>query len=115
MASMPASGSPVRYLRHVSKNVSRTWSRDGSTISGLGLLPELAEIADQALRTAGLVRGADVAAVQDQPVVRVVQEFGRGKFHQPVLHLARVLAGREPGAVGAAEDVRIDRHARFAE
>src|SRR5438876_10791919 len=91
MVSMPASGSPARYLRHASKNVSRTWSRDGSNISGLGLLPELAQVADHALRAAGLACGADIPAVQDQPVVRVVQEFGRGKFHQPVLHRARVL------------------------
>src|SRR5260221_4836185 len=113
MASMPASSSPVRYLRQVPKNVSRTCSRVGLNISGLGLLPELAEIADQALRTAGLARGADVASVQDQPMMRVLEELGRRELKEPVLHLARILAGGESRAIGDAEDVRIDRHGRL--
>src|SRR5436190_18231033 len=86
MVSMPASGSPARYLRQVSKNVSRTWSREGSNMSGLGLLPVLAQVADRALRAAGLARRAHIASVQDQPMVRVLLEFGLGEFHEPVLH-----------------------------
>src|SRR5580765_3087911 len=92
MVSMPASGSPARYLRHVSKNVSRTWSRDGSNISGLGLLLELAQVADHALRAAGLARRADVAPVQDQPMVRILLEFRLGELDQAVLDLPRILA-----------------------
>src|SRR5581483_2718123 len=91
-ASMPTSGSPARYLRQAPKKVSRTWSRVGSNISGPGLLPVLAQVADQALRAARLARYAHVATVQDQPVMRVLQEFGRRELHQAVLDLARILA-----------------------
>src|SRR3954469_19406268 len=90
IVSMPASGSAARYLRQASKNVCLTWSRVGSNISGLGLLPILAEIADQALGAARLARDAHVAPVQDQPMMRVLQELGRRELHQPVLHLPRV-------------------------
>src|SRR6267378_7102210 len=105
MVSMPASGSPARYLRQAPKNVSRTCSRVGSNISGLGLLPILAQVADQAFRAAGLPRRADVAAVQDQPVMRVLQVLRRRELEEPVFDLARVLAGRDAGAVRDAEDM----------
>src|SRR4051794_3193267 len=114
-ASMPTSGSPARYLCQAPKKVSRTCSREGSNMSGLGLLAVLAKIADQALRAAGLPRGADIAPVQDQPVMRVFQVLGRREFEQPVLDLARLLAGRDASAVRDAEDVRVDRHGRLAE
>src|SRR4051812_43839175 len=104
MVSMPTSGSPERYLRHATKNVSRTCSRVGSNTR---LLPVFAQIADQALGTAGLARRADVAAMQDEPVMRVLQEFGCREFHQLVLDRAGILARREPRAVGHAEDVRV--------
>src|SRR4051794_11876222 len=103
---MPVSGSPARYLRQVAKNVSRTCSREGSNI--LGFLPVLAQIADQALRAAGLARQTDVAAVQDQPVVGVLEIFRRRELDQLLLHLERVLAGGDSGPVGDAEDVGID-------
>src|SRR5690348_4687835 len=112
---MPASGSPARYLRHASKNVSRTCSREGLNISGLGLLAVLAQVADQALRAAGLARDADVAAVQDQPVMCVLHVLGRRELDELLFDLARVLAGREPRAVGDAKDVRIHRDRRLAE
>src|SRR6185503_6582476 len=67
---------------------ARAWDRT----SGLGLLAELAELADQALRAAGLARDAHVAAVQDQPVVRVLEKLRRGEFQELLLHLERVLA-----------------------
>src|SRR3954464_4751733 len=114
-ASMPTSGWPAWYLRQAPKNVSRTWSRVGSNTSGLGLLPVLAQVADQAFRTPRLARDAHVAPVQDQPVMRVLQEFGRRELDQPVFHLARVVARGEVGAVGDAEDMRIDCHGRLAE
>src|SRR5688572_14329240 len=105
---MPTSGAPARYLRQASKKASRTCSRLGSNIACL--LAELAEVSYQALRAAWLAREADIAPVQDQPMVGVLQEFRRRELDQPVLDLARVLAGREPRAVGDAEDVRVDGH-----
>src|SRR5438552_13117321 len=112
MVSMPTSGSPARYLRQAAKKVSRTWSREGSNT---GLFPVFAQVADQAFGAAGLARDADVAAVQDQPVMRVLKELGRREFHQFLLYLQRVLARGEAGAVGDAKDVRVHRHGRLAE
>src|SRR3990170_1270233 len=97
MVSMPASGSPARYLRQVPKNIPRTSSRLGSNIPGLR--PELAQVADQALRAAGLARKADVAPVQDQPVVGVLQVLGRRELEQLQLHFERVLARGDSGAI----------------
>src|SRR5262245_34605852 len=108
MDSIPTSGSPARYLRHAPKNISRTWSRDGSNIPGLTF--EFALVADDALRAAGLAREADIAAVQDQPVVRIHQVLGRRELEQLLFHFQRVLARREPGAVGDAENVCVDCH-----
>src|SRR5438132_7365316 len=115
MVSMPASGSPARYLRQALKKWSRTCSREGSNMSGLGLLAVLAEVADQALGASRLPRGADVAAVEDEPVMRVLQVLGRRELHQPLLHLARIFAGRDAGAVRDAEDMRVHCHGRLAE
>src|SRR3954462_5004393 len=97
-ASMPTSGSPARYLRQAPKNVSRTCSRVGSNTSGLGLLPVLAQVADQALGTPRLARDAPVAPVQDHPMMPFFQEFRGRELAQPVLHFTRILAGREVGA-----------------
>ena len=62
----------------------------------------------------GLRAFADVAAVQDQPVMRV-REFGGHDFISCVLDRRDGLAGREPGAVGDAEDMRVHRDGRLAE
>src|SRR5687768_697533 len=112
MVSMPASGSPARYLRQVAKNISRTSSRLGLNT---GFRPELAQVADQALRAAGLAREADVAPVQDQPVMRILQVLRRGELEQLELHFERVLARRNSRAIRNAENMRIDRHRRLAE
>src|SRR5690349_9754334 len=110
--SMPTSGSPARYLRHASKKVSRTWSRLGLNTR---LLPEFAKVADQALWAAGLARDAHVAPVEDQPVVRVLQELRRRELEQLLLDLQRILARREVGAIRDAEDMRVDRDRRLPE
>src|SRR5215472_5266787 len=110
---MPASGSPVRYLRQASKKVSRTCSRVGSNI--LRLAPEFAKIPDQAPGTLGLARHAHVASVQDQPVVRVLQEFLGGEFEKLHFHFEWILARRDSRSIRYAEDVRIDRHRQLAE
>ena len=53
--------------------------------------------------------------MQNQPVVRVEQEFFRDELHQFVFHFADVFAGREFGAVGHAENVRVHGHHRLPE
>jgi hypothetical protein len=53
--------------------------------------------------------------VQDQPVVRVAAEFLRNACLEAAFHREHVLAGREAGAVGDPEDVRVDRDRRLPE
>ena len=48
-------------------------------------------------------------------MMRVHQKLFRHKAHQLVLHLAHVLARRDFGAVGNAEDMGVDRHDRLPE
>src|SRR5262245_32831602 len=110
---MPTSGWPARYLRHAAKNVSRTSSREGLNI--LRLWPELAKVADQALRAARLAREADIAPVQDQPVVGVLQVFRRSELQQLLFDREHVFPRRDAGAVRDAENVRVDRHRRLPE
>src|SRR5687767_6568320 len=112
-ASMPTSGSPARYLRQAAKKVSRTCSRLGSNI--LGLLPELAQVADHALRAAGLARDAGIAAVEYEPVVRVLEEFGGRELHQLQFYFEGILPRRQSGPVGDAEEVRVDGDHGLAE
>src|SRR5436305_4255727 len=109
---MPTSGWPARYLRQASKNVSRTCSRVGLNTC---LLPEFAEVADQAVGAAGLPRDADIAPVQDQPVMRVLHELRRRELQQLVLDLAGILPRREASAIRDAKDVRVDGDRRLAE
>ena len=63
----------------------------------------------------GRARGAHVAAVQDQPVVRFHPVGRRHALEQLQLHLQRVAPRRQAGAVAHAEDVGVHRHRRLAE
>ena len=74
-----------------------------------------ADVPDRALRAPGLARHADVAPVQDQPVMRVCAELLGHDLDEAVLDFAHVAPGREPGAVRDAEDVRVDGDRRLAE
>src|SRR5688572_26897842 len=64
-----------------------------------------AQIHHRAAPAFGLARLADVAAVQDQPVMRAAAEWLRDGLFQLQLDLKRSPAGREAGAVADAEDV----------
>ena len=70
----------------------------------------VAEVGDEAGAAARFARDADVAAVQDKPVVRVQQVFGRHARHQPFFDGKYGFARCDAGTVGDAEDVGIDRH-----
>lgn len=48
-------------------------------------------------------------------MMRILQEFPRNHLQQAILHRAHVLARRQSGAVGDAEDMGVHRHGRFAE
>jgi len=58
--------------------------------------PASAEIVDQAYLTARFAGEAGVAAMQDQPVMRVQHELGRNDSLQPELDLKRRLPGASP-------------------
>src|SRR5688572_10907793 len=80
-----------------------------------GLVREGAEVAHDAGRTVGFARLADVAAVQNQPVMRVGLPARRDIANQLALDLLWRLALRQTGAVGNAEDMGIDRDGGLAE
>src|SRR5690606_39696642 len=80
-----------------------------------GLLLVRTEIANEtgaALRLAG---DADVAAMQDQPVMRVALELRRHVVLDGALDGQHVAARRDAGAVGHPEDMGIDRLRREME
>ncbi len=74
-----------------------------------------AEVDHRAAPAFGQPRLAGVAAVQDQPVVRVAAERLRHDLLELGFDLIGVLARREAGAVADAEDVRVDRERLLAE
>ena len=53
--------------------------------------------------------------MQDQPMMRVLQEFRRNMLEQALLDRERGLALRQPGAICNPEDMRVHGHRRFAE
>src|SRR5512132_2068964 len=84
-------------------------------VSALRLRLEAADVANDAHRAARLLRLADIAAVQDQPMVGVAQPSLRCPRQQRGFHLQRRAARGEAGAVGHSEDMRIDGDRRLAE
>ncbi len=66
------------------------------------------DVGDNAGRAIGFACLADIAPVQDQPVMGVAHEFGRYNLHQRILHLFRRLAGSKPDAIADAQDMRVD-------
>ena len=75
----------------------------------------LADVGDDAALAFRPARLADIAPVQDQPVMRVAHVFFRDDPDEALLDLFGRLAGRQAEPVADAEDVRVDRHGRLAE
>eukprot|EP01133_Synstelium_polycarpum_P024148 gene24148-28974_t len=75
----------------------------------------LADIGNDAGRAFGLAGLADIAAMQDQPVMGVIEIFRRNDLHQFGFHLIRCLARREAKLVADAEYMRVDGHRRLPE
>lgn len=65
-----------------------------------------------AFRAAGL---ADIAALQNEPVMRFPQKIGRDAGFEAALDVQHGFAARQAGAVGEAEGVRVDRDGGLAE
>ena len=74
-----------------------------------------AQVVDDASVAEGFLRLAGVAAVEDEPVVGIEDEFFRDDFDQFVFHFAHVFARGEVHAVGDAEDVGVYSHRGLAE
>ena len=70
----------------------------------------VAEVGDEAGAAARFARDANVAPVQDEPVVRVQQVFRWYARHQAFFDGKYGFARRDAGAVGNTKDVGIDRH-----
>src|SRR6185312_17304075 len=71
------------------------------------LVGVLAQVADEALGALGLARYADVAPMQDEPVMGVEPI---GLWHPPqqgLFDFQNVAAGCDAGAVGYSENMRI--------
>lgn len=69
----------------------------------------MAQIIHRALGAFGRARGADIAAVQNEPMVGVLEVFFWDNFEEVGLHRLRGFATAKAEAVGEAEDVGIDR------
>lgn len=74
-----------------------------------------AQVLDPTASALRLARLADVAAMQDQPVVGIEQVLARHELQQFLLHLQNVLSRCYAGAVGDAEDMRVHRHGQLPE
>ena len=77
------------------------------------LRPEAAEVGDQAAPAFRLARLADIAPVQDQPVMGVAHVGGGHDLQQLHFDLERRLARRQADAVAEPEEMRIDRDGRM--
>src|SRR5262245_52493665 len=111
--SRSESGSAARYLAHAPAKNRRASSRDGLNINSLGTV--FAEIADDALRALGRARDANVAAVKNQPVVRIALELVRHELQKLRLDFLDGLSGRQMGAIADTEDVPVDGDRRLPE
>src|SRR5258706_3095287 len=73
------------------------------------------EIAHGAFRTKRLSRHADIAPMQDQPVMRMLRVCVGHDLHQRILDLARRAARRQSPAIGEPANMPIDGYRLFAE
>ena len=110
-ACAQAAGGTPRRIDRAEAGVSHGFARRHQR----GLARPLAQVGDHAPLAQRPARQAGVAAVQDQPVVRVQHVLLGDHLEQLQLDRQRVLARRQPGAVADAENVGVDRHGRLAE
>ncbi len=76
---------------------------------------EFTEWFDRAMPALRFARLADITAMQDQPVMRIVLEGLRRKFFQSGFDGTDILAGCEPSPVCHTENMRIDCNYGLAE
>ena len=78
-------------------------------------MPEVTQILHDAFRTVWLARLAGVAAMQDQPMMGVLQEFFRNGLQQLQLNLQGCFTERQTGPVGDPENVCVHGDGRLSE
>src|SRR5215510_11034145 len=113
-AAAAAGNMRARTTRRLLRNIDFSGSfgaQDGG-IRRTRFRLEEAKIIHYAAWTFRLARLAGVAAMQDQPVMRMQPVFLRHALQQLQFDLERVLARREAGAVADAEDVGVYRDGR---
>src|SRR5262252_10017303 len=105
-AAAAAGSTRARATRRLLRNIdiSGSFGAQDGEIRRTRFRLEEAKIIHHAARTFGLARLAGVAAMQDQPVVRMQPVFLGHALQQLQLDLERVLARCEAGAVADAED-----------
>jgi hypothetical protein len=69
---------------------------------------------DEAARAFGLACLADVAPVQNQPMMGVTLEAVGDRALERLLDFIRILSGRQAGAIRNAKNMRVDRDRRLA-
>src|SRR6516164_84480 len=72
-----------------------------------GLSRPFTEIGNDAPLAQRTPRQADIAPVQNKPVMGMTFVFGRNHLFEPALHLKRRFPDRESGAIADPEDVRV--------
>ena len=112
-ASKQSGLSQYELLTTLGSRFERRWVWRAPRRRRFGLVA--AEVDHRAAPAFGQPRLAGVAAVQDQPVVRVAAERLRHDFLELGLDLVDRLARRQAGAVADAEDMRVDREGLLAE
>src|SRR5450432_3194587 len=129
MFSSAVSGCCARRLAQASIRNALASSRDGlNTMASAakrterrnrhrrtGLAAELAQVTDRALGAFRPARDARIAAVQDQPMMRILLELVGHEFFEAPLDFIDILAGPQSGTIGDAKNVRVDGNRRMAE
>jgi len=79
------------------------------------LLSGSTEITDNAFRAVRVAGFTGVAAMQNQPVVRIEQELLRNALEKFAFDYQGCFAQGQPGSIGNTKNMRIHGHRRLAE
>src|SRR5690606_18093201 len=118
---------PSRALRHASTYICRSsvlswpkiiaslWQFFGArSTAGGRLVPVFAQVGNDAARALRAPCLADIAAMQQQPVVSVLAKFGRRQPREPCLHFHRGLACGDARPVRDPEYMRVHWNYRLS-
>src|SRR5215469_207108 len=99
----------VQWLMHARKGfILRPGVRARSELRRRRLRLEFAQRFDHAMPAFGPPSLAHVPAVQNQPMMRVLEKLARREFFQRDFNGSHVLAWRESGTIRNPKDMRVD-------